>query len=422
MLIKRDKRSVWHPYTQMQTADPPIAIVRGKGALLYDEHGKKYIDAVSSWWVNIHGHCNPYIAAAIAKQAKQLEHVIFAGFTHESAIALAEQLLEVLPSHFARVFYSDDGSTAVEVALKMAVQYWSNRGRRKTTIVAFEDAYHGDTFGSMSISGEGAFTAPFVPLLFDIIRIPPPFKGDEKRSLAALTKALRGNDVAAFIFEPLVMGVAGMRMYDAAALNTLITLCKEKNVLTIADEVFTGFGRTGKVFACEYLKQKPDIICLSKGITGGFLPLGVTVCTNEVYRAFLSDDKLKTFFHGHSYTANPLACAASLASMKILRSKDCQSRIRRIHKRHEAMAEKLRGHHAIKDVRVTGTILAVELQTSSDTSYFNNVRDSAYRFFLKKGIVMRPLGNVIYFLPPYCITDTQMTTVYSAMEEFMRKV
>src|SRR5579863_1339265 len=287
-LSQRDKKTVWHPYTQMLTAAPPIAITGGEGALLFGEDGKAYIDGVSSWYVNLHGHSHPYIAKKIAEQATKLEHVIFAGFTHNGAVEFAERLLKILPGDQSKVFYSDNGSTAVEVALKMALQLWYNRGKKKTKIIALEHSYHGDTFGAMSVSADGAFTAPFAPLLFDIIRIPVPFKKNKEVSIAALRKALESNDVAAFIFEPVVMAVAGMLMYGAEELDELIAICKEKNVLTIADEVFTGFGRTGTLFASERLKNKPDIFCLSKGITGGFIPLGVTTCTEEVYKAFLS--------------------------------------------------------------------------------------------------------------------------------------
>jgi len=423
MLADRDRQSVWHPYTQMLTADPPIGIARGEGALLFDENGKAYIDAVSSWWVNLHGHCNQYIAQKIAEQAKQLEHVIFAGFTHEGAVLLAERLLSILPPNQSKIFYSDNGSTAVEVALKMSVQYLYNRGIKKTKIIAFEHAYHGDTFGAMSVSGVGAFTKPFAPLLFDVIRIPVPLGNNAETnanaSITALERAMEHEDVAAFIFEPLVMAVAGMLMYGAEPLDRMIAICKEKNIPTIADEVFTGFGRTGKIFATDYLREKPDIICLSKGITGGFMPLGVTACSENIYNAFLSDDKNKTFFHGHSYTANPLACAAALGSLDLLLGGDCQNSIQHITERHHACAEKMRVYPFVKEARVTGTVFAVEIATSEGTSYFNSVRDTAYKFFLGKGIIMRPLGNVIYFLPPYCITDMQMDRVYRAMEEFI---
>ncbi len=420
-LRERDRNSVWHPYTQVQTADPPIAIVRGEGARVFDESGKTYIDAVSSWWVNIHGHCNPRIAAAIAEQAARLEHVIFAGFTHIGAVELAERLLAILPGNLSKIFYSDDGSTAVEVAVKMALQYWHNRRESKTSIIAFENAYHGDTFGAMSVSGDSAFTAPFAPLLFPVVRIPAPFHGRERESIAAMEKALESGNAAAFLFEPLVMGTAGMLMYEPEPLDTLIAMCRAKGVPTIADEVFTGFGRTGKYFACDYIEHKPDIICLSKGITGGFMPFGATACSEEIFGAFLSDDKMKTFFHGHSYTANPLACAAALASLDILQRSDCMERIRYINARHNATAERLRAFPSVKEARVTGTILAVELHTQGGTSYFSAVRDAAYRFFLGKGIIMRPLGNIIYFLPPYCITELEMTAVEEAMEEWVRR-
>jgi adenosylmethionine-8-amino-7-oxononanoate aminotransferase len=421
-LAERDKNAVWHPYTQMLTADLPIAITGGEGALLFAEDGKTYIDGVSSWYVNLHGHSHPYIAKKIAEQATKLEHVIFAGFTHNGAVEFAERLLKILPGKQSKVFYSDNGSTAVEVALKMALQLWYNRGIKKTKILAFEHSYHGDTFGAMSVSADGAFTAPFAPLLFDIIRIPVPFKENKEASLAALRKALQGDDVAAFIFEPVVMAVAGMLMYGAEELDELLAICKEKNVLTIADEVFTGFGRTGTLFASERLKNKPDIFCLSKGITGGFIPLGVTTCTEEVYKAFLSEDRMKTFFHGHSYTANPLACAAALASMDVLLGDECQNSIRRISARHVEFADSIRKHPVVREARTTGTVLAIEITTKTGTSYFSNIRDSLYNFFLDRGIVLRPLGNVVYFLPPYCTSDEQMDKVYGAIRELLEEL
>lgn len=410
-----EQNFIWHPFTQMKTAAPPLHVIKAKDCTLYTADGKQYIDAIASWWVNIHGHCNEAIANAIAEQAKTLEHVIFAGFTHTPAIELSKKLISILPDNFSKVFFSDDGSTSVEVALKMAIQYWHNQNISKTTIIAFDNAYHGDTFGAMSVAERNAFNAAFNPFLFEVKRLPLP----NEENIAAVKKqfasiASEGN-VAAFIFEPLVQGAAGMLMYKARYLDELIALANEHNIICIADEVMTGFGRTGKIFAIEYINNKPDIICLSKGITGGFMPLGVTVCSQKIFDAFYADDKIKTFFHGHSYTANPLACAAANASMDILISDTCQKQIKSIVSAHTAFAQTIRNSPFIKEVRQQGTIIAVELNTEESSSYFNNIQYAAYQYYLDKGIFLRPLGNVVYIMPPYCITAGELQKVYTVI-------
>jgi adenosylmethionine-8-amino-7-oxononanoate aminotransferase len=417
-LASRDKQAIWHPYTQMKTADTPIAITKGEGVYLYDESGNRYIDAVSSWWVNIHGHGNKYIAEKISQQLITLEHAMFAGFTHEPAIVLAENLLRILPDNLSKIFYSDNGSTAVEVAVKMAVQYYHNQNIKRNKIIAFEHSYHGDTFGSMSVSGRSEFTNAFSSLLFDVIHIPYPEKGMEDITIDKLKSIIdiHKDNIAAFIFEPLILGAGGMLMYDATALDKLIKLCSDNNIITIADEVMTGFGRTGKLFASDYLSIKPDIICLSKGITGGTMAFGVTACCEKIYTMFLSDDKLKTFFHGHSYTANPVACAASLASLELLLNNDCMDNIARIAHRHSLFVNKLHASYNIKSARSIGTIFAMEFETKEGTSYFNSLRDELYHFFLGKGIILRPLGNTIYIMPPYCISDADLTYIYDSIE------
>ncbi|MBL0355393.1 MAG: adenosylmethionine--8-amino-7-oxononanoate transaminase [Chitinophagaceae bacterium] len=413
-----EENYIWHPFTQMKTADAPLHVVRAKGCTLYTSDGKQYIDAIASWWVNIHGHCNEHIASAIAEQAKTLEHVIFAGFTHTPAIELSKKLIHILPDQFAKVFFSDDGSTSVEVALKMAIQYWHNQGiHNKTSIIAFENAYHGDTFGAMSVAERNAFNAAFNPFLFEVKRLPIPTAGNIETVKAQLLQWGNEDNVTAFIFEPLVQGAAGMLMYEATCLDELISIAKQKNILCIADEVMTGFGRTGKKFAIEYLTQQPDIICLSKGITGGFMPLGVTVCTQQIFDAFYADDKMKTFFHGHSYTANPLACAAANASMELLVTEKCQAQIQFICTRHAAFAESIRGHSFVKAIRQQGTILAIELNTAENSSYFNAIQINACRYYLSKGIYLRPLGNIVYVMPPYCITENELEKVYAVISD-----
>lgn len=417
-LTERDNMVIWHPYTQMKGSES-VGIVRGEGAYLFDENNKCYIDAVSSWWVNTHGHANPYIAEKISEQALTLEHVIFAGFTHPKAVELAERLLTHLPKNQKKIFYSDNGSTAVEVAIKMAIQFWGNRGIEKKKVIAFTNAYHGDTFGAMSVSGRSVFTDPFRTFLFEAEFIETPVQGKEDSAFKQLKTLVDSHQVAAFIFEPLVQGAAGMIMYKPEPLEKMIAYCKANNVITIADEVMTGFYRTGRFFATNHLTVKPDIYCLSKGITGGFMAMGVTSCTQEIFDAFLSDDKTKTLYHGHSYTANPLACAAAIASLDLYENKNCINDVTRIQFKHKEFLNRIQNHKAVDTVRQQGTIIAIEIKTDAGTSYLNSVRDKIYTFFLQKGIILRPLGNIIYILPPYCISDNDLDFVYDSIIEFL---
>ena len=420
-LQERDKKVIWHPYTQMKGALPQIPIVRGEGVYLFDEKGNKYIDAVSSWWVNIHGHANAQIAKQVSAQLLQLEHVIFAGFTHEPAVLLAERLLPLLPGKQEKVFYSDNGSTAVEVALKMCFQYWSNKGNSKRKkVLAFKDAYHGDTFGAMSVSGRSIFTDSFNDLLFDVEFIDLP-NADNISHLKSHISHLK-SDLACFIFEPLILGAGGMQMYEAKYLDELIKVCQENEVLCIADEVMTGFGRTGTYFACEQLRVKPDLFCLSKGLTGGTMPLGVTTCNEKIFEAFLSDDKLKTLYHGHSFTANPVACSASLASLDILLKPETFANIKRIEAQHSIFKDQIASHPKVKTLRQTGTIIAIEWETGESTSYLSGLRDKLYIYFLNKGIVLRPLGNIVYILPPYIITNEELAYIYQTIIEALDEV
>lgn len=417
-LAERDQKVVWHPFTQMLNADSPIPIISGEGAYLTDDKGKQYIDAVSSWWVNLHGHSHPYIIKKMMSQLLKLEHVIFAGFTHEPAVLFAEMLLSVLPRNQARVFYSDNGSTAVEVALKMALQYWYNQGKTKTKIIALNHSYHGDTFGSMSVSARSTFTAPYNELLFEVEFTEIPRTREEQ----VVFEALLDDSVAAFIFEPLIQGSGGMHMYEPETLNQLIEICRKKGILTIADEVMTGFGRTGKLFAVDHLIQKPDIICLSKGITGGTMPMGATTCTAAIYEAFLSDDRAKTFFHGHSYTANPLACSAAIASLELLLKRSSQQNISMITQKHAAFALEIIKHPKVKNLRHLGTIIAFDWDTGTETSYFHEHRNKLYHFFLDKGILLRPLGNVIYIMPPYCVSNEDLDYIYEKIQEALNTI
>jgi len=412
---ERDRQVIWHPYTPMKAWPEAIAIVRGEGVHLIDEEGNSYIDAISSWWVNIHGHSHPYIAQKVSEQLLVLEHCIFAGFTHEPAVRLAERLLEILPKGMEKIFYSDNGSTAVEVAIKMALQYWNNKGIKKKKLVALENAYHGDTFGAMAVSARSVFTEAFTEFLFEVEFIPPP--GTEE-SIAALETILQKGDVAAFIAEPLVQGSAGMLMYDAATLETYFSLCRQYDTLIIADEVMTGFGRTGPLFACNHINTTPDMVCLSKGLTGGSMPLGVTACTQQIFDAFYEDDRKKMLYHGHSFTANPTICAAALASLDLLLKDSCTENRKRIAAQHTAFGEAIKNDSTIAAIRQTGTILAIELKTDTP-SYHSGLRDIMYRFFLEKKIVMRPLGNIIYLIPPYCITNNELAYIYQSIKELL---
>ena len=416
-LIAKDKQLVWHPFTPLIGSEENLVITRAEEARLYTEDGRVIIDAIASWWVNLHGHGNPHIAAAIAKQAKKLEHVMFAGFTHEPAIQLAENLISVLPGNQDKVFFSDNGSTAVEVALKMAMQYWHNQGLEKTKIVALDGGYHGDTFGSMSVGERGAFTTPFWPYLFDVEFVDLPSHSNQ--SVDTFKKLVQKNDVAAFIFEPVIQGAAGMRQYPIPWLNELMELAKASGVICIADEVMTGFGRTGKLFASEYLLNPPDIICLSKGITGGAMALGATTCTSAIQDAYNHSDILKTFFHGHSYTANPIACAAANASFELLISKSCQENIARISESFSAFKDRIRSHPKIRQVTHLGAILAIEFESEHRTSYVNEARHELYPFFLEQGVLLRPLGNIVYIIPPYVISDEELELVYQSILKYL---
>ena len=396
---------IWHPYTQEATEPPPIPIDQGKGAYLYTRDGRRLIDGISSWWVNLHGHGHPLIAAAIAAQACKLEHVIFAGFTHEAAEELAERLAPILPAELDRVFYSDNGSTAVEAALKIAIQYWYNQGQtKKHRIVALEHAYHGDTIGAMSVSADSPFTAAFEVLRLPVFRV---------RNAAELEELVskREDEIAAMIVEPLVQGAGGMKMYPASELKRFQQLCAEHSVLLIADEVFTGLGRTGRMFACEHAGITPDLMCISKGLTGGFLPFAVTVCRSEIYSAFHSTDRSRTFFHGHSYSGNPLGCAAANATLKIFETEPVFERITAIERIHEARLADFRQHPTVVDARMLGTISAIELR-SGDAGYLSSVRSRLYNFFIEHGVLLRPLGNVVYIVPPYVIRQDDLHYTY----------
>lgn len=405
-----DKKNIWHPYTQEQTSVANRIILSAKDEFLNDEDGHEIIDAISSWWTITHGHAQPQIAKAIATQAMELEQVIFSGFSHPKAIELAENLLRILPA-YQKVFYSDNGSTAVEIGLKMAFQYWHNQGKAKSKVICFENAYHGDTFGAMSVSERGLFTSPFSPFLFEVERIPLPSDKSSLEKLKSIIVRSKEN-IACFIFEPLVLGAGGMLMYEAIDLEPLLAICKENKILTIADEVMTGFGRCGKLFATDFLETKTDIICLSKGITGGFMPFAATLCTDEIYQSFLSNDKQKMFFHGHSFTGNALSCAAALANIQLFETEKTLEKITQINQAHLDFIKQI-SSDKIKHIRCTGTILAFEV--GEKNGYLSNERDRLYTFFQNENILLRPLGNTLYILPPYCISKQSLQKIYDAI-------
>lgn len=417
-----DNQYLWHPYTQHKTAATPIAIVRGEGALLWDEDGKQYIDAIASWWVNPFGHSNMYIANAIYKQLTTLEHVLFGGFTHQPATMLAQRLMAILPDNQKKLFFSDNGSTAVEIAIKASLQYFYNQGVKRTKIIAFENGFHGDTFAAMAASGISFFTEAFRGSLIEVARIPVPTAGNEQTSFDALQQLVATGEYAAFIFEPLVQGAAGMVMYEPEALDTMIAMCNDNQVFTIADEVMTGFGKTGKTFACDYLTTQPDMMCLSKALTGGTIPMAITTFTQQIFNGFYDDDVNKALFHGHTFTANPTGCAAALASLELLNTSEMQANITRVNHRHLGFKSVIEKHPRVKTVRVLGVILALEITREGSEDYYGDFRNKLYDFFISKGIIMRPVGNIVYILPPYIITDEHLDAIYETVTEAVNTI
>jgi adenosylmethionine---8-amino-7-oxononanoate aminotransferase len=412
-LIERDRKAIWHPYTSLQPLTPPIPIVRGEGSFIFTDKNERLLDAISSWWVTIHGHAHPLIAQRIYEQAMRLEQVIFAGFTHEPAVQLAEGLLSVLPGTYDKVFFSDNGSTAVEVALKMSMQYWQNRGVRRHRIVAFEHAYHGDTFGAMSVSERGVFTRAFNDQLLEVETLPLP----DHLNVEAILQTIDtwGDSVTAFIYEPLLQGAGGMNIYDASFLDRIIARFRLYDTVCIADEVLTGFGRTGKLFAGAYLQQQADLVCLSKGITGGTMALGATVCSSRITEAFDTSASTHTFFHGHSFTANPIACAAALASLELLKKDETKSAFERItetNKRFVDLLQQKLPEAIVSNPRSLGTVLAFEVKTG-EKGYLNTIGRSITARALQSGIYLRPLGNTVYILPPYSTSRESMEDLYN---------
>ena len=419
-LSTRDKKYLWHPLTQHKLSKRQLAIVRAKDALLFDEDGKEYIDGIASWYTVMYGHSNKHIVSAMTKQMNKLDFVMFSGLTHEPAIELSEKLMEILPDNQAKIFFNDNGSTAIEAAIKMALQYYHNHGEKRDTLIAFEDGFHGDTFGAMSASGLSSYNGPFEKFLLKVVRIPAPQENNIQEVKEKLAQILKENKCAAFVFEPLVQGAAGMKFHSAKGLDELINLCQENNVLSIADEIMTGFGKTGKNFASDYLENKPDIICLSKALTAGMFPLSITSCSQVVFNRFLSDEVHKGFFHAHTFSAHPIGCAAALAGIELLNSPEILDRRTYIENAHNSYATMIKAHKKVGEVRVMGVILAIDLNVK--TERYGNLRDKLYDFFIERGVLLRPLGNTIYVLPPYVITNEQLQKIYETISEVLETI
>ncbi|MEO2128951.1 MAG: adenosylmethionine--8-amino-7-oxononanoate transaminase [Christiangramia sp.] len=414
-LRERDQKHLWHPLTQHKTAAAALPIVRAEGAHLFDDSGTKYIDGISSWYTAVYGHCNPYITSRVAEQMTRLDQVVFSGFTHEPAIKLSEALIAILPKGQQKLFFNDNGSTATEIGIKMALQYHHNLGNDRKVMLAFEDGFHGDTFGAMSVSGLSVYNGAFEDHFIRVERIPVP-NGENTAEILEKIRVLHAeNRIAGFIYEPLIQGAAAMKFHNAEGLNEILKFCRKEHILLVADEVMTGFGKTGKFFASDYLSEKPDIVCLSKALTAGLLPMGITSCSQKVFEAFYSEDIAKGLFHGHTYTANPLACTAALAAIELLHSAEMQNNIAQIRKWNEAFAEKLKSQPKAKNVRNMGVILAFELDVEMER--YGNLRNKLFRFFMDRGVALRPLGNTIYIVPSYVISQEDLQYTYSVIEQ-----
>lgn len=408
---------LWHPFTQHGLKQEIIPVERAEGAYLYTQDGRRIIDAISSWWVVTHGHCHPKIVEAVRAQAGTLDQVIFAGFTHDPAEELAETLLSFAPDNLSHVFFSDSGSTAVEVALKMAIGYWAQTGKARRKVLALEGGYHGDTFGAMSAGARSVYNRMYEPYLFEVTHLPFPAAGEEGRTLEALETFLRahGDDTAAFIFEPLVLGAGGMLFYTPEVLSQMAEMCRAHGVLLIADEVMTGFGRTGTLFACEQAGFAPDLLCLSKGLTGGFLPMGATLASEAIYKAFYHTDRAKMFFHSTSFTGNPLSCAAALASLKIWEEEPVIERIAALSKSYQGASERFKTRKDVESVRSLGCIFALDIAEVTP-GYLSEIQPFLYQIMLSRNVLLRPLGNTVYILPPYCVTQQDLDTIYECID------
>ncbi len=418
-LSQRDQKHLWHPLTQHKLSNEMLAIVKAKGSALYDEDGKEYIDGIASWYTSMYGHCNTLITAKVAEQMLKLDQVVFSGFTHKPAIELSEALIKILPSNQQKLFFSDNGSTATEIGIKMALQYHHNLGNDRKVMLAFEEGFHGDTFGAMSVSGLSVYNGAFEEHFIKVVRIPVPNGENTSEVISILKDLILKHNIAGFIYEPLVQGAAGMKMHDATGLNELLKVCKANDIICVADEVMTGFGKTGKHFASDYLETQPDIICLSKALTAGLLPMAITTCSQQIYDAFYSDEIAKGLFHGHTYSANPLACVAALAGIELLISEEIQQDISRVTKSHQDFKNKLDKHPKVKNIRQLGVILAFELDVEMER--YGEVRNQLFKHFMDSGVFLRPLGNTIYILAPFVISKKELEKIYQSIVAALEK-
>lgn len=420
-ISQRDKKYIWHPLNQHKLTPESIAIVKAEGVYLYDENGNKYIDGISSWYTASYGHCNPKIIEAVKKQLGQLNQVVFSGFTHEPAVKLSEKLMEILPSDQQKIFFSDNGSTAVEVGIKLALQYFGNKKENRTKILALENGFHGDTFGAMAASADSVYNHPFRDFLVDVKRIPVPTSENIENILSELLN-YDLVEVAGFVYEPIVQGAYGMKVYDVDALNTLLSFLKEKGIILIADEVMTGFGKTGKYFASDWMEIQPDIMCFSKALTAGVVPMAVTSCSQHIYEAFYDEDISKAFFHAHTYSANPVACSAAITGLEILISDEIQANIQTIEKENRQFLNDLASEFSIENTRALGAIAAFEVKVDQEEGTYGKLRDKFYHFFMEHGVYLRPLGNTIYWLPPFTITKQELHKIHQVIKQSLKEV
>ncbi|MFV8225563.1 adenosylmethionine--8-amino-7-oxononanoate transaminase [Christiangramia aquimixticola] len=413
-LKKRDQDHIWHPLTQHKTASEMLPVKSSKGCILTDHSGKEYIDGISSWYTAVYGHCNEYITGKVAAQMQELDQIVFSGFTHKPAIDLAEALVKILPEGQQKLFFNDNGSTATEIGIKMALQYHFNQGNDRKVMLAFEEGFHGDTFGAMSVSGLSVYNGAFEDHFIRVERIPVPTGENNAEVCELLRSKISEFRIAGFIYEPLIQGAAAMKFHDAEGLNEILKICKENDIVLVADEVMTGFGKTGSYFASDHVSTKPDVVCMSKALTAGLLPMGLTSCSQKIFNAFYSEKIEKGLFHGHTYTANPLACRAALAGLELLVSDQIQLNIQRISKSNQEFADRFRDHPKVKNIRSLGVILAFELDVQIER--YGGLRDQLFRYFMENGVFLRPLGNTIYILPPYVISEEELQKVHKVLE------
>lgn len=418
-LNTRDQKHLWHPLTQHKITKEHLGMVKAQGVYLYDEEGNKYIDAISSWYTCVYGHCNPHVVQKVVEQVSQLDQIVFAGFTHKPAVVLSEKLMSILPSNQQKIFFSDNGSTTVDIAIKMSLQYHFNQGKKKLKIIAFENAFHGDTFGAMSVSGLDVYNGPFEDVVLNVDRVEVPTESNLENVLTSFRKLIETNEVACFVFEPLVQGANCMNIYEAKYLDLLLKIAQEHNVVCIADEVMTGFGKTGKVFASDYLENKPDIMCLSKALTAGMVPMGLTTCSQKIYDAFYDNEISKGFFHGHTYSANPIACTAAIASIELIQSEEITGGIKMITQAHEEFVLKVKNHSKVKTARSIGVILAIDVAINIDR--YGKDRNTIFNYFMSKGVFLRPLGNTVYIVPPYVISELELNTLYDLILSYLEE-